>query len=175
MIKITLGMMLFLCATSIGLANDKQEDINLPPIPTQLPEAASIHDSTQTGTKHLAPGSNEISNFQKTELSNAENASINISSDSLSKDIELRKLMLDWSRHLGVTCNHCHDTNNFKNDEKLSFKIGLKHKGLVRILNEEVFTERDKGGALKVVADCYMCHQGYSTPKFKEPPQNLMK
>jgi hypothetical protein len=98
-----------------------------------------------------------------------------LTSDSLSKEIEMRKLMLDWSRHLGVTCNYCHDTNNFKNNEKAAFKVGIKHKGLVRLLNEEVFTERDKGGNLKIVADCYMCHRGQSTPKYKEPPQNLMK
>jgi hypothetical protein len=100
---------------------------------------------------------------------------LGVSSDALSKEIENRKTMLDWSRHLGVTCNYCHDTNNFKNDEKLAYKIGFKHKNLVKLLNEEIFMERDKGGNLKIVADCYMCHRGLSTPKFKEPPQNLMK
>ncbi len=95
--------------------------------------------------------------------------------DSIDKEDETRKQMMNWSRHLGVTCVFCHNQDNFKSDEKPSFKKALKHWQMVRLINEEVFTERDKGGTLKVEADCFMCHRGVSVPKYKEPPQNLMK
>lgn len=151
--KIITAILLYLCTSFFVMANEAtKSQKSAEPRESSLPD----HEKTsETETKSLPAQS--------------------ISSDALSKEIETRKTMLDWSRHLGVTCNYCHDTNNFKRDDKSAYNIGLKHKNLVRLLNEEVFTERDKGGNLKIIADCYMCHRGQSTPNYKEPPQNLMK
>jgi hypothetical protein len=143
---------------------------NREPPQNNLKQSAKKNSLKITPTPETRPAPQELE-----PIETAVPKQVGANSDMLSKEIELRKLMLDWSRHLGVTCNFCHNTNNFKSDEKSTFKTGLKHKSLVRLLNEEVFTERDKGGTLKIVADCYMCHRGYSTPQFKEPPQNLMK
>lgn len=200
MIKTILYLMLFFCALPFGFAKNESKtepksgskpalksEPNSSALPTPLPtvQPTSLPTklppvSLQSSPQPQAPPNLELSenhnnSKQKNEKPVEEISTTSIATDSLSKEIELRKQMLDWSRHLGVTCIFCHDTNNFKNDEKATFKVGLKHKSLVRLLNEEVFTERDKGGTLKVVADCYMCHRGKSTPQFKEPPQNLMK
>jgi hypothetical protein len=179
MIQIVIGMLLLFYTSTLTAAEIEPKTTALPSknqsftnrnnpqrTPTATPSATPIPTLTAKTLSH--PETPDYEAPVKTEIQSA-------SSDSLAKEIELRKSMLEWSRHLGVTCNFCHDTNNFKNDEKATFKVGLKHKSLVRLLNEEVFTERDKGGSLKVVADCYMCHRGFSTPKYKEPPQNLMK
>lgn len=92
-----------------------------------------------------------------------------------SEETETRERMLNWSRHLGVTCVHCHNLANFKDDLKPSFKVAQKHSDMVRVLQQEVFMERDKGNALKVKVDCYMCHRGKEIPAYIEPPNNLTK
>lgn len=88
---------------------------------------------------------------------------------------EVRETMKQWSRQLGVTCTHCHNLDNFKDDAKPFFKISLKHKQMVKVLQEEVFSERDKGNVLKVKVDCYMCHRGKEIPAYLEPPAQLTK
>lgn len=109
------------------------------------------------------------------KTSETENNHTTLSKDAIDKEQDVRKQMMTWSRQMGVTCVYCHNQNNFKSDEKQTYKIAKKHWQMVRLLNEEVFTERDKGGALIIEADCYMCHRGLNIPKYKEPPQNLMK
>ena len=72
--------------------------------------------------------------------------------------------MIEISRHLGVTCNHCHDTSNFKDARKQEFKTTLAHMKIVSLLNKSGFT-----GKKDPKADCYMCHRGKHIPDYKEP------
>ena len=88
---------------------------------------------------------------------------------------ENKEKMKVWSRQLGVTCVYCHNLDNFKSDEKLTFKTAVKHSQMVRVLQEDVFNDRDKGNDLKVKVDCFMCHRGLEIPAFKEPPNALTK
>jgi hypothetical protein len=88
---------------------------------------------------------------------------------------EIRTKMMAWSRQLGVTCVHCHNLENFKDKAKLTFKTALKHSQMVRVLQDEVFTERDKGNALKIKVDCYMCHRGKDLPAYQEPANQLTR
>jgi hypothetical protein len=86
-----------------------------------------------------------------------------------------KERMLGWSRQLGVTCVHCHNLDNFKDATKPTFKMSMLHRQSVRILQEEVFNQRDKGHVLKVQVDCYMCHRGKALPDFREPPNQLTR
>ena len=88
---------------------------------------------------------------------------------------EIKEKMMTWSRQLGVTCVSCHNLENFKDDSKLTFKVALKHDKMVRVLQEEVFNERDHAKELKVKVQCYMCHRGQQNPDYKEPPNKLTK
>jgi hypothetical protein len=88
---------------------------------------------------------------------------------------EVRDEMLLWSRQLGVTCVYCHDLENFKNPAKETFKISLKHSEMVKVLQQEVFQDRDRGNKIKVKVECYMCHRGLERPEYREPPNNLTK
>ena len=88
---------------------------------------------------------------------------------------ETREKMMLWSRQLGVTCVYCHNLDNFKDDTKPTFKISLKHNNMNKILQEEIFNDRDKGNVLKVKVDCYMCHRGKDMPSYQEPPNQLTK
>lgn len=86
-----------------------------------------------------------------------------------------KETMIHWSRQLGVTCIHCHNLDNFKDDSKPTFKVSFKHFQMVKVLQEEVFSERDKGNSLKVKVDCYFCHRGKELPDYIEPPVQLTK
>lgn len=112
-----------------------------------------------------------VSNSKTTPTSNIDAIDSNMMSQT-SKD---KDTMIHWSRQLGVTCIHCHNLDNFKDDSKPNFKISFKHNQMVKVLQEEVFSERDKGNALKVKVDCYFCHRGKEMPDYIEPPVQLTK
>lgn len=88
---------------------------------------------------------------------------------------EMKEKMMMWSRQLGVTCVHCHSIDNFKDDKKPSFKTALKHDKMVKVLQEDVFNDRDAGKELKVKVQCFMCHRGLQWPEYIEQPNVLTK
>lgn len=65
------------------------------------------------------------------------------------------------TRQLGVSCNTCHNINNFKDDTKVEFKIAKEHIRVVKLINEQGFRGTPK-------ADCYMCHRSQLKPAYKE-------
>ena len=85
-----------------------------------------------------------------------------------SKEEEVRESMVVISRQLGVTCNACHDTQNFQDDKKIEFKIAKEHMRVVNLLNQEGFR-----GTPKV--DCYMCHKGQLKPDYREPKNPVIQ
>ncbi len=90
------------------------------------------------------------------------------SAQSLKRSEEsIREEMLTISRQLGVTCTECHDVQNFKNDDKKAYKIGLEHIKLV-----EVMRNHGMDGKKGPEATCYMCHRGKIRPDYKEPASN---
>ncbi len=80
------------------------------------------------------------------------------------KEEAIRQSMLQISRQLGVTCNTCHNTNNFKSSEKPLFQIASFHMKITQQLIDSGFNGKE--GQPK--ADCYMCHRGQLKPDFKE-------
>jgi len=82
------------------------------------------------------------------------------------KDTEIakREFMVKIARQLGVTCNFCHDVNNFKDGSKPTYKVGKEHISVVELINSKGFIRSNSARA-----DCYMCHRGKSIPEYKEP------
>ncbi len=76
----------------------------------------------------------------------------------------IRENMLSISRQLGVSCNVCHDSENFKSDKKVQFKIAKDH---IRIT--QVLIDSGMDGKKGPKASCYMCHRGELNPPFKTP------
>ena len=76
----------------------------------------------------------------------------------------MRQYMFEISGQLGVTCQYCHDVNNFRSSQKLPFKIAKDHMRVTQMLNERGF----KG---KPAVTCYMCHKGTAKPDYL-PPKN---
>lgn len=79
-------------------------------------------------------------------------------------DLEYREYMVKMSRHLGVSCVACHDSNNFASADKATFKISKDHIRLTQLLIDNGFD----GQQGRPKADCYMCHRGKLKPDFKE-------
>jgi hypothetical protein len=77
------------------------------------------------------------------------------------EDMKMRENMLEISRQLGVTCNHCHDVNNLRSDKLTTFKVAKDHIRIVELLNKEGFRGNPK-------ADCFMCHRGQAKPAYRE-------
>ncbi len=96
-------------------------------------------------------------------------------SQNISEQVDEKEKMKVWSRQLGVTCNYCHNLENFKDDSKETYKTSLKHQQVVKILQDQIFNEHDKANLLKVKVDCYMCHRGSDKPNYIEPPLKLIK
>jgi hypothetical protein len=87
---------------------------------------------------------------------------------STTASVMLEKMQV-WSRQLGVTCNYCHDQNDFLSQKKPAYKVAAKHSKMIKVLAEDIFSEKDKGGNLRVEVNCFMCHRGNAQPEFKEP------
>lgn len=88
-----------------------------------------------------------------------------------SQDEEMRQTMIVMSRHLGVTCTVCHNTENFKSDEKMPFKVAKDHIKLTQLLIDNGMD--GKNGHPK--ADCFMCHRGALKPDYKEKLDPMQK
>lgn len=73
-----------------------------------------------------------------------------------------RAQMITISRQLGVTCNYCHNTRNYRDKSNPKWKVAKAHIQMVDLLNSQFkHTFSDK-------VDCYMCHKGVAKPEFKE-------
>ncbi|HEX4923852.1 MAG TPA: photosynthetic reaction center cytochrome c subunit family protein [Bdellovibrionales bacterium] len=79
-------------------------------------------------------------------------------------DFAIREAMVKMSKQLGVTCNFCHDLQNFRSDKIDKYKVAKDHMRIVDLLNTQGFK-----GKRDVKADCYMCHRGKPVPDYKEP------
>ncbi len=78
-----------------------------------------------------------------------------------------RDQMITISRQLGVTCNHCHDTKNYRDASKKTHQIAKAHIEMVDMINDKYknsFSEK---------VDCYMCHKGVVKPEFKEKKEKF--
>lgn len=80
----------------------------------------------------------------------------------------MRENMLSISKQLGVTCNSCHISENFRSDKKMEFKIAKEHMKITQLL-----IDSGMDGKLGPKATCYMCHRGEAKPKYQEPKDPL--
>jgi hypothetical protein len=79
------------------------------------------------------------------------------------EELRHRDYMVEISRHLGVTCTHCHDVKNFKKNKMPNWITAKQHIEVVESLNNE---NLKKLGIKK--ADCYLCHRGKAKPDYIE-------
>lgn len=83
---------------------------------------------------------------------------------SVDPDVAMRKWMLEISRQLGVTCTHCHNVKDFKDNSKEAYKVAKNHISIVEWLNKDGFYKDRRGTQV----NCYVCHRGKAQPDYKE-------
>ena len=87
-----------------------------------------------------------------------------------SEEDQMRETMVSMSRQLGVTCTTCHNSENFKSDKKMEFKLAKEHMKITQGL-----IDLGMDGKRGPKATCYMCHRGELKPKYQEPSASLKK
>jgi hypothetical protein len=72
-----------------------------------------------------------------------------------------------WSRGLGVSCGHCHNTSNFASDEINKKNIARQMVEMGDMINDKLKTI--KGLSERPVVNCITCHRGELKPAFRMP------
>jgi hypothetical protein len=72
-----------------------------------------------------------------------------------------------WSRGLGVSCGHCHNTNNFASDEINKKEIARQMVDMGNLISDKL--KSIKGLSAKPVVNCITCHRGELKPAFRMP------
>jgi len=75
--------------------------------------------------------------------------------------------MNHWSQALGVSCGHCHNTNNFSSDEKQKKEIAREMVRMGNMIRDKLKTI--KGISEQPVVNCTTCHRGELKPAIKMP------
>ena len=72
-----------------------------------------------------------------------------------------------WSRGLGVSCGHCHNTDNFSSDEKQKKEIAREMVTMGNMISQKLKTI--KGLSERPIVNCITCHRGELKPAFRMP------
>ncbi len=86
------------------------------------------------------------------------------------RDIPAKQLLLvmdlGFSKALGVSCTHCHDTGDFSSDDKRPKRAARE----MALMLQKIGQELEKMEHLETVADdrginCMTCHRGKTSPR----------
>ena len=76
---------------------------------------------------------------------------------------EMRALMKEQAKALGVKCTHCHVQGKFELDDKAPKRRAREMMRMVRSLNETHFPDLETG------VTCWTCHAGREEPELTRP------
>ena len=79
------------------------------------------------------------------------------------KEEEVRKQMLQISKELGVTCAYCHNVKNWKEDNKLEWKIAAEHLKMTDAIRQYNMNGKEKIAEV----GCFVCHRGEAKYKWR--------
>jgi hypothetical protein len=75
--------------------------------------------------------------------------------------------MNSWSRALGVSCDHCHNTNDFADDAKQKKEISRQMVEMGTMISQKLKTI--KGLSERPIVNCTTCHRGDLKPALRLP------
>lgn len=76
----------------------------------------------------------------------------------------LRIMEMGYSNSLGVSCAHCHNTNDFASDSKAPKKIARAMREMVNKINGELLPSIKDITSEKPTVNCTTCHRGKVKP-----------
>lgn len=71
---------------------------------------------------------------------------------------------LGYSRSLGVTCIHCHNTEDYASDEKKEKLITREMAQMVGKINSELLANIEELSDRRAIVNCTTCHRGQKKP-----------
>lgn len=75
--------------------------------------------------------------------------------------------MNSWSRALGVTCNHCHETGNWALDTNPKKDIARQMSEMTTRINKEYLASIKGLTAERHIINCTSCHNGKLKPALR--------
>jgi hypothetical protein len=127
----------------------------------------------QTGIDSLAAERERFTNEildnikeKKNEMANTvfKNIKTFIGKESL-KATHFLAVMNYWGESLGVSCTHCHNTNDWSSDEKRTKNMARGMYDLRQIINEQISFKAENLKEIKPLVNCGTCHGGQTIPK----------
>ena len=97
----------------------------------------------------------------------------NIRADSVFKNIKMLKvpagrllaiMNIGYSRSLGVSCGHCHNTSDFSSEEKAQKEITRQMADMSKKINTELLKNIQGLKSNPAVVNCTTCHRGEIKP-----------
>jgi hypothetical protein len=98
----------------------------------------------------------------------------NLPADSVFRNIEVlegvpagrlvRMMNMGFGRSLGVSCDHCHDTDKWESDEKRPKEIARQMLRMVETINRELLPMIDNLQSEQPMVNCTTCHRGATKP-----------
>jgi hypothetical protein len=82
----------------------------------------------------------------------------------------LRDVMQNWTRAIGVKCDHCHVIGQWDKDEKPEKQVTRDMVTMVGKLNNELLKGIKNLKSEKPTVGCYTCHRGMAKPETSAPP-----
>lgn len=93
--------------------------------------------------------------------------------DSVFKNIKMLKvpagrllaiMNMGYSRSLGVSCGHCHNTKDFASEEKKEKEIARQMMAMARTINMDLLKKIEGLQSKEPVVNCTTCHRGQKKP-----------
>lgn len=98
----------------------------------------------------------------------------NLPADSVFKNIKMFKgipanrllaiMNIAYSKSLGVSCGHCHNTDDFSSEEKKQKEIARQMAAMNKEINNNLLKNIDGLQSTPAVINCTTCHRGEIKP-----------
>jgi hypothetical protein len=98
----------------------------------------------------------------------------NLPAESVFKDVAVlrgmpagripRVMNMGFGRSLGVSCEHCHDLNDFANNNKKEKQVAREMWKLMTRLNSEILPAIPNLKSAQPIVNCTTCHRGKTKP-----------
>jgi len=107
----------------------------------------------------------------------------NMRADSVFKNIKMLKvpagrllaiMNMGYSRALGVSCGHCHNTSDFSSEEIIQKEVTRQMADMASKINNDLLKKIDGVKPELLIINCTTCHRGEVKPALNMPvpPKN---
>lgn len=105
----------------------------------------------------------------------------NMRADSVFQNIKMLKvpagrllaiMNIGYSRSLGVSCGHCHNTSDFSSEEKTQKEVTRQMVDMAAKINNDLLKNIQGVKPELLIVNCTTCHRGEIKPALNMPAKN---